>query len=115
MRKITDDGYILPIIEALSPHELFESGANKPLLITGVDANGIKGDYVVKFRSSERMSFEASMRELLAAFIAMQMEITVVRPVIVNVSQDFANLLREHEACNMQIEVLVINYGHAYY
>jgi hypothetical protein len=114
MRKITDDDYILPIIEALSPHELFESGANKPLLITGVDANGIKGDYVVKFRSAERMSFEASMRELLAAFIAMQMEITVVRPVIINVSQDFADLLKGHEAWQYANRSIGYNYGSEY-
>ena len=76
--KITDEGYILPTIEALSPHELFQTGANKPLLITGVDILGNKGDYVVKFRGAERMSNDAFLRELLAAFLAMQMEIPVV-------------------------------------
>jgi len=69
MSKITEGNYTLPIIEALSPHESFESGANRPLLITGADVTGKKGDYVVKFRGAARMSNEACMRELLAAFI----------------------------------------------
>ncbi len=106
MTKITDPQYNLPIIEALSPHKLFETGANKPLLITGVDTNGSKGDYVVKFRSAERMSYEASMRELLAAFIAMQMEITIVKPVIVNISQNFVDLLQGDIAWQYAIQVL---------
>ena len=64
MSKITEENYTLLIIEALSPHESFESGANKPLLITGADINARKGDYVVKFRGATRMSNEACMREL---------------------------------------------------
>lgn len=94
MSKITENGYILPLIEALGPLDSFETGANKPLLIRGVDNNGNKGDYVVKFRRAERMSAEASMRELLAAFIAKQMQIPVINPAIVNVSRAFINLLQ---------------------
>jgi hypothetical protein len=94
MSKITDNGYTLPVIEALGPLESFDTGANKPLLIRGVDKNGNKGDYVVKFRGAERMSSEASMRELLAAFVAKQMQIPVVNPAIINISQAFIDLLQ---------------------
>src|SRR6266498_1098571 len=114
MNKITDGNYTLPLIEALSPHELFVSGANKPLLITGVDVNGNKGDYVVKFRSAERMSNEASMRELLAAFIAGQMEIKAVAPVIVNISQAFVDLLVGNSAWRYANKSLGLNYGSEY-
>jgi hypothetical protein len=73
MEKITNKNYSIPIIEALSPHNSFATGANKPFLISGVDINGNKGDYVVKFLAAGRMSTEAFQREPLAAFIAMEM------------------------------------------
>ena len=114
MSKITEENYTLPIIEALSPHESFESGANKPLLITGADVNGRKGDYVVKFRGAARMSNEACMRELLAAFIAAQMGIRVVSPVIVNISQNFVELLIGNDAWQYANKSLGFNYGSEY-
>lgn len=114
MRKITDPDYRLPIIEALSPHKLFETGANKPLLITGVDVNGNKEDYVVKFRSAERMSYEASMRELLACFIAMQMDIKIVNPAIINISQNFVDLLLGNNSWQYGSASLGYNYGSEY-
>jgi hypothetical protein len=93
MAKITDPGFTLSIVEALSPHEVFSTGANKPLLLTGVNQNGNKGSYVIKFKASERMSPEANMRELLALFIAAEMNIPSVQPVLINISQDFVDLL----------------------
>ncbi len=114
MGKITENDYSLPIIEALSPYESFETGANKPLLIRGVDRNGNKGDYVVKFRGAERMSGEACMRELLAAFIAAQMGIRVVSPVIVNISEDFVDLLQGNSAWQYASKSLGYNYGSEY-
>ncbi|NII25780.1 hypothetical protein HB364_11845 [Pseudoflavitalea sp. X16] len=114
MSKITAGNYRLPIIEALSPHESFESGANKPLLLTGVDSNGNKGDYVVKFRGAPRMSNEACMRELLAVFIAAQMDIRVVSPVIVNISQNFIELLIGNDTWQYANKSLGLNYGSEY-
>src|SRR5690242_1994375 len=93
MLKITDPKFILSVVEALSPHVVFSTGANKPLLLTGVNEKGIKGDYVIKFKGAERMSPDANMRELLALFIAAEMNISSVQPVLINVSQDFVDLL----------------------
>ncbi|MEJ0056019.1 MAG: HipA family kinase [Bacteroidota bacterium] len=68
---------------------------NKPLLITGVDIDtGKKKDYVVKLMRAERMSGAATMREVIAAFIAMELELPVTLPVAINVSIDFINLLK---------------------
>lgn len=114
MSKITEGGYTLPIIEALSSHVSFDSGANKPLLITGTDNNGNKGDYVVKFRGAARMSNEACLRELLAAFIATQMEIRVVTPAIVNISQDFVDLLKGNDTWQYASKSLGLNYSSEY-
>ncbi len=114
MSKITAGNYVLPIIEALSPHESFESGANKPLLITGVDSNGKKGDYVVKFRGAPRMYEAACMRELLGAFIATQMNIRVVSPVIINISSGFIELLIGTDSWLYANKSLGFNYGSKY-
>lgn len=114
MIKISDIHYSLPVVEAISPHEQFTTGANKPLLVTAVDEHGCKGDYVVKFRGAERMSSEACMRELLAAFIAMQMEITTVMPVIVNISPEFVELLKGNDAWGLAHKSIGFNYGSEY-
>jgi hypothetical protein len=114
MGKITDPAYSLAVIEALSPHETFESGANKPLLITGVDATGKKNDYVVKFRAAERMSNEASMRELLALFIAAEMGIKAIEPVIINISQAFVDLLVGNSAWQYASQSIGYNFGSEY-
>lgn len=114
MTKITDENYLLPVVEAISPHEQFTTGANKPLLVTAVDAGGNKGDYVIKFRGAERMSTEACMREVLAAFIAMQMELTTVKPVIVNISEEFVELLKGSDAWMLGSKSIGFNYGSEY-
>jgi hypothetical protein len=114
MIMITEPDYKIPIIEALTPHRFFESGANKPLLITGVDSDGKKGDYVVKFKGAGRMSNEACMRELLASFIASQMGIRIVSPVIVNISKHFIDLLIGNEAWEYANKSLDFNYGSDY-
>jgi hypothetical protein len=113
MRKITDEGYSLPIVEALSPYATLETGANKPLLIRGVDTEGSQGDYVVKLRGAERMSTEACMRELLAAFIAAQMGIRAVDPVVINISKEFTDLLTG-TAHTYAVKSLGYNYGSEY-
>jgi hypothetical protein len=112
--SITDGSFKLPIIEALAPHTSFSTGANKPLLITGVDEDGNKGDYVVKFIGAQRMSKEACMRELLAALIAIQMKIKVTKPVVVNISEAFVDLLRGQDSWEYASKSLGYNYGSEY-
>lgn len=112
--KITDPGFTLPVIEALSLIETFDSGANKPLLITGVDENGKKGDYVVKLRGAERMSVEACMFELLGLFIAKELSINCVSPVIIHISQEFADLLVGRKEWAVATKSIGYNFGSEY-
>lgn len=94
MPSIKDSTYKLPYIEPLQMHKTFESSANKPLLIRGIDIDThLKSDYVMKLMKAERMSTDAAMRELLAAFIAMELDLPVTQPAIVNVSDSFVDLL----------------------
>jgi hypothetical protein len=75
MPKINDPGY-------------------RPLHIRGFDNIFFKkNEHVVKLRDSERMSDPAAaLREVLAAFIAAELDIAVVEPVIVNITPDTADL-----------------------
>lgn len=114
MGKITDAGYVFPLIEALSPHEIFETGANRPLLITGVNTDGEKGDYVVKFRGAARMSNEACMRETLSLFVAAELDIKAVSPVVVNISSEFVELLLGNDAWQPASQSLGYNFGSEY-
>lgn len=112
--SIIDGAFQLQIIEALTPHTSFPTGANKPLLVTGVNEDGNKGDYVVKLIGVGRMSKEACMRELLAALIAIQMGVKVAKPVIVNISKEFVDLLKDQELWKYANKSLGYNYGSEY-
>lgn len=91
MPWIKDLAYKLPIIEPLQKHKTFATSANRPLLITGINIETLeKGDFVVKLMRAERMSEAAAMRELIAAFIAMEMELSVTLPAVINHSPDIS-------------------------
>ena len=95
MPKITDPKYFLPVVEALTPGELLESGTTQPNVIRGIcRQTQVKSDYVVKFIKAPRMSPEASARELVAAFIAMELDFNIPTPAIVSISPMFVEAMR---------------------
>lgn len=115
MQKITDKNYRLPIVYAQRFNSNLPNSANKPIVISGTDKNnGQKGDYVVKFRKAERMSEEASMRELLASFIAMEMEIPVVEPAIIQIEENFVETLKGNDSWKAANNSIGDNYGSRY-
>jgi len=115
MPSIKDSSYKLPIIEPLQKHSSFVNSANKPLLITGVDVGtGEKGDYVVKLMKAERMSTAAAMRELIAAFIAMEMDLPVTSPAIISISPDFVTLLKGDSEYLVAQQSIGYNFGTRY-
>lgn len=96
MASIKDPTYTLPVIEPLQKHREFVNSANRPLLIRGIDVNSReKNDYVVKLMDGERMSESAAMRELLAAFIAMELELPTALPALISLHMDFLMLLQD--------------------
>ena len=110
--KITDTDYFLPIIEALLPYNEFSTGSNKPLPIRGICQKTFKkNDYVVKFKNSAEMTVEATCRELLGSFIAMELGLFVPQPVLVNISNDFAVLLKEKPNYVATNNSLGLNFG----
>ena len=93
--KITDADYFLPIIEAQIAFKEFSTGRNKPLPVRGICQKTFqKNDYVVKFKNSAEMTVEASCRELLGSFIAMELGLSVPKPVLVSITHDFTQLLK---------------------
>lgn len=89
MQKITLPEYRLPEIIPLQWVRTLAGGANQPLVIRGVDASGLPGEYVLKYRGAERMDEAACRRELLAAWIAAEMDIWTPEPVVIYIEEAF--------------------------
>lgn len=113
--KITDANYLLRHIEALQGFSTLGSGTTEPMLIRGVcTTTGEKADYVIKFVNSPRMSVEASSRELIASFMAMELELNVPEPAIINVTQPFVETLRGHQGYKAAANSIGKNFGCRY-
>ena len=95
--KITDTLFAIPDIIAIQHIGTALSGANRPLFIEGIDKQqGIRGDYVLKYRGAERMTESTSAKELLAAFMATEIGIQTPRPVLIHVLDNFLETLTQH-------------------
>ena len=112
---ITDPAYQLPLIYAVKPVQTLASGANRPLLIRGVDSQtNEEGDYVLKASGAERMSLEAFERELLGSFAAWQVGLSAVKPVQVDVSSQFLELMKGRDEYGLVSRSLGRNVGSEY-
>jgi hypothetical protein len=82
-KKITDYDYSLPIIEAL----IADKTENNQFLIRGINQETqIRWDYIVN-------NNQAYGRELLASFMAYELDINVPSPVLINVSAELSKTL----------------------
>jgi hypothetical protein len=115
MAKITEKDYFLPEIFALSGDTLFPYGTTQPMLIRGVcKKTGAKDDYVVKFKGSPRMSPISSCSELIASIIAMELDLYVPDPVLVEISPDFIETIRGKDGYKNASNSIGINFGCKY-
>ncbi len=113
--KLTDTQYKLPQIHALAAFEVLETGTTEPMAIRGVDREaGTVGHYVVKYINSNRMSVKSSCRELLGAWMANEMDIKVVEPVIVHISKDFVDTISGQRGYQAALKSVGINFGSLY-
>ena len=95
-KKITDYDYSLPIIEALIAYKT----TNNHLLIRGINLETqIKGDYVVHTN-------RVVSRELLASFMASELDLNVPSCTLINVN---AKLLKD-----LQSDISALNFGTEY-
>lgn len=92
-------------------YEITDS-ANLPLLVAGINkCDSIRSEYAVKLNASERMTIQARMFELIAAFMAIEIDLNVVEPVIIEITEEFVDLVKGKEyflKCNKSIGY---NYG----
>lgn len=100
------------VVEVL--RELLDS-ANRPLLVAAIDqSTGLRSEYVVKINASERMTPVARMFELVAAFMAIELDLLVVEPVVVDIGQDFVDAVQGRDFFLRCSKSLGFNYGSAY-
>lgn len=95
-------------------HELTDS-ANLPLVVAAIDlTTNERSEYAVKLNASERMLPHGRMFELIGAFMAIELELSVVVPVVVNVSEDFVDLQKGKDYFLRCSKSLGYNYGSGY-
>ncbi len=113
MAKISEQDYRLPIVEAFSAFDLLDKGTTAPIAVWGADTlSGERAQYVVKMKNSNRMSTTSSAFELIGAWMAMELELPVVEPALVNFSTDFIDTVRNGYRIAIQSEGL--NFGSKY-
>lgn len=116
MAKLSDAEFFLPIIEALEPLNVFTTGATKPQLIRGVcRQNGETGSFVVKYIKAERMSKQASTRELLGSLIAKELGLLAPDPVLINISEEYLDILLGNELWLVASRSTGANFGSEYH
>lgn len=115
MKKITSDDYFVPVIEALQVIKVFGTGTTSPLLIRGICTTTFKkDDYVIKLKGGPRMSIEASSREMIASFIATELDLNVPEAALINLSSEFASTVNSMGIYSHVINSLGLNFGTKY-
>lgn len=116
MTKLTESNYRLPVIKALSEFNLFTHGTTLPLAIWGVDTvTGQRGQFVAKFKNSGRMTLKSSAFELIGAWMAMEVDLPVVEPALIDVTPEFVNTsLKGRPGYRIAAQSLGINFGSKY-
>lgn len=114
--KITEDTYYLPHIFAQTLFDDFQEGTNLPVLISGVDtSNNTSGRYVLKMMSSERMSPDACMKEIVASFIATELGIPIPEPTVILITDEFISSQKGDQRYLRLSKSLGKNFGNKYY
>ena len=110
--KITDPFFALSEIIAIQTIGTAQSGANRPLFIEGIEKeNGKRGGYVLKYRGAERMTPSTSAKELLAAFMAIELGIQTPQPALVYVTDNFLETLTHHVDYQNILKGKGVNFG----
>lgn len=104
MTKISDKTYKLLRVFATRYVDSLSSGTTQPLVLECIDMNtNQKSEYVVKPYNAPRMSKLSSAKELIASWIAMELDIYSVSPAVVDITEDFIPTML---GCNGYINVL---------
>lgn len=115
MKSFSDPNYRLPQIQALMSFDIMDTGTTQPMGVRGVDTEtGTRGQYVVKFHNANRMTPKSSCREFLGAWMAKELGIKVVEPVLINISPEFVNTLKGKNGFRAAQQSIGPNFGSVY-
>lgn len=93
MPKITEPDYFLPEISAIAKTVEMNTGSTHPILIVGAcKKTGDVDSYVVKLVGGDRMIPRSCCFELIASFIAMELEMSIPDPAIIEITQSFVDI-----------------------
>lgn len=110
--SIKHENYKLPHVYAVEVLREIQDSANLPLLVGAIDrSTHLRSEYVVKLNASERMSAKARMFELVAAFMAMELGLNVVEPVVVELGHELAELVVGNSYAVKCSRSVGLNYG----
>lgn len=113
--SITNQSFDLPVIVPEMYRNTFGTGANAPVLITGIsETNGEARSHVVKLLAGERMSEDAFFRELMACFLAIELDIPVVKPSVILIGDDFVEANRGRDCYQRLLDSKGYNFGSIY-
>lgn len=115
MLKLTSPEYFLPIVEALEANKILNSGRTRPMIVRGIcRQTGQKGEYVVKLKGSDQMWEGSSLNEILASFIALELNFQVPEPVVINITEGFLETMQHrHDNFIIASKSLGFNFGSA--
>lgn len=106
---------MLPIVHPQRYIKTLGTGANLPILISGIEeTENNEDDYVVKLMAGERMDESACFRELLACLLAKEMDIPIVEPAVINITADFVDSVIGTDCHRRVAESLGFNFGSKY-
>lgn len=112
MTKITDSYYYLPVIQAHRASDELKSGTTIPMLVSGFDSKTFKeGQYVVKYMAAPRMDQNAACRELIAAWIGMEIGLNVAEPVAIEITSEFVETLLGRSGYENAVKSVGLNFG----
>ncbi len=113
--SVKSEQYKLAHVYAVEVIYEITDSANLPLVVGGVDTNtSERSEYAVKLNASERMTVQARMFELIAAFMAIELELYVVEPVIVEISEEFIDMVKGQDYFLKCSKSLGYNYGSSF-
>lgn len=103
------------LITPLSILEKFEGGTNLPYLLLGKRKSTNEIDkFVIKFLNSERLSYQAFTRELIANLVSLFIGLKAPEPVIIEITKEFAEQQRYKEHFSKCEKSLGLNFGTKY-
>jgi hypothetical protein len=116
MMKFSNPAYALPVVDALRLTGSDLKGSTNPQSIWATNRESpFEGkSYVVKFSNHGRMSAASSAFELLGAWMAMELDLPVVEPALVNISKGFIETLIGNSYYKTFLDNEGLNFGSVY-